>query len=339
MRRSIAILTAILTGATVLLAGVSAHATHHGKNGRIAFRRYLNTEHTRGALFTINPDGTRIRQVTHPRRMTITTNPDWSPNGRWIAYSRYGQASEDNSRLFKIRPNGSGRTSLSRSCTGRCVVDDQAEWGPHGNRIAFQRGLKFQPNGIHNTFVFVMRADGTHPRRITQRRADPSVVHHFEDGSPTWSPDAQRLAFERHDQTDAGGRTDHHAIFTVRLDGTRLRRITPWRLDGAQPDWSPDGRWLVFHQSHPDNETSNVWLVHPNGTRLHRVTNNFGGSGEWLGTTFSPNGHRITAARTNGVGMAGNADVYVMRLDGSHMRNITESTQWDSTPDWGPRRR
>ncbi len=336
MRRFITILAATLTGSTVLLAGAPAHATAHGKNGRITFRRYLNSEHTRGALFTINPDGTGIRQVTHPPRTTVTVNPDWNPNRRWIAYSRYGQASEDNSRLFKIRPNGSGRTSLSRSCTGRCVTDDQAEWAPHGKRIAFQRGLKYLPNGIHNTFVFVMGADGTHPRRITQRRADPSVQHHFADGSPTWSPDAQRLAFERQDQVDAGGRTDHQAIFTVRLDGTRLRRITPWRLDGAQPDWSPNGRWLVFHQSHPDNETSNIWLVHPDGTGLHRLTHDSATSGSWLTTTFSPNGHRITAARTNGVGMAGNADVYVAKIDGSGLRNITRSPQWDSTPDWGP---
>jgi Tol biopolymer transport system component len=340
MRRSIIILTAVLTGSTVLLSATPAHATAHGKNGRIAFRRYLNADHTRGALFTLNPDGTGIRQLTHPPRMTITTNPDWKPNRRWIAYSSYGHADEDSSRLYKIHPNGTGRRSLSGSCTGRCVIDDQAEWGPHGKRIAFQRGLKFRPNGLHNTFIFVMRADGTHPRRITQRRADPSVVHHFSDRAPTWSPNAKRLAFERADQSDAGGRSDHHAIFTVRLDGTGLHRITPWRLDAAQPDWSPNGRWIVFHQDQVDNpETSNVWLVHPNGTGGHRVTHDLGGSGTWLGTTFSPNGRKITAARTNGVGTAGNADLYVMNIDGSGLRNITLSTRWESTPDWGPQPR
>jgi Tol biopolymer transport system component len=34
--------------------------------------------------------------------------------------------------------------------------------------------------------------------------------------------------------------------------------------------------------------------------------------------------------------MAGNADVYVAKIDGSGLRSITRSPQWDSTPDWGP---
>jgi hypothetical protein len=35
-------------------------------NGQIAFRRWFDPDQTEGALFTMNPDGSRIRQVTHP---------------------------------------------------------------------------------------------------------------------------------------------------------------------------------------------------------------------------------------------------------------------------------
>ena len=35
-------------------------------NGQIAFRRYFNADQTKGALFTMNPDGSHIRQITHP---------------------------------------------------------------------------------------------------------------------------------------------------------------------------------------------------------------------------------------------------------------------------------
>ena len=53
-------IVAIATGvSTMLLTAVPARATFPGKNGRIAFRRYLNDAHTRAAIFTINPDGTR----------------------------------------------------------------------------------------------------------------------------------------------------------------------------------------------------------------------------------------------------------------------------------------
>jgi TolB protein len=328
------LVSAVVYVSAVIATAPPALATTHGHNGRIAFRRFLNAEHTRGALFTIKPDGTGLRQVTRPGRRTITTNPNWSPNGRWIAYSIYAHADEDHSRIYKIHPDGTGRTYLSGSCTGRCVTDDSAAWGPHGKRIAFQRGLAFAP-GVHNTFVFVMRADGTHPRRITQRGANPALEHHFADLAPAWSPTGKRLAFERADQIEAGGRSNHHAIFTVRLDGTGLRRITPWALDAAQPDWSPNGRWILFRSHEPSPTAGNIWLVHPDGTGRHRVTHDFGGSGKWLRAAFSPNGQKITAARTNGVGKAGNADVYVMNIDGSGLQNITRSTQWESTPDWG----
>jgi hypothetical protein len=38
------------------------------RNGQIVFRRYFNPEQTKGALFTMNPDGSHVRQITHPPR-------------------------------------------------------------------------------------------------------------------------------------------------------------------------------------------------------------------------------------------------------------------------------
>jgi Tol biopolymer transport system component len=332
MRRFGSVTIATLVIASLAFSISAAHATPSGRNGRIAFRRYLNADHTHGAIFTIEPDGRGIRQVTHPPRTRLTTEPDWSPNGRWIVYSvqRYGD--QDQSRIYKIHPNGTDRTSLAGSCTGICATEDQPAWGPYGKRIAFQ----WSPGTVanHNTFLFVMRADGTHLRQITQRGADPSVHQRFADNAPQWSPSAKRLVFQRYDHT-----TDRSAIFTVRLDGTGLTRISDWRLDAGYPDWSPNGRWIAFKSQVEGRRQSNVWVVHPNGTDLHRITHSFGGTYTWLGLSFSPDGKFITVARTPGHGKAGNADVYVVRLDGSQLRNITGSNAWESVPDWGPRPR
>ena len=35
-------------------------------NGQIAFRRWFDPDQTKGALFTMNPDGSHVRQITHP---------------------------------------------------------------------------------------------------------------------------------------------------------------------------------------------------------------------------------------------------------------------------------
>ena len=43
------------------------------RNGQIVFRRYFDPDHTKGAIFTMDPDGSHIRQITHPPRVGGTT--------------------------------------------------------------------------------------------------------------------------------------------------------------------------------------------------------------------------------------------------------------------------
>ena len=82
--------TVIALGVTVatLLGASAAYATPPGENGRIAYRLWLNDEQTRAAILTIRPDGSDKRWVTHPPRRVAHVVPDWSADGRWIAYVR-----------------------------------------------------------------------------------------------------------------------------------------------------------------------------------------------------------------------------------------------------------
>lgn len=310
----------------LLMGALPAQATFRGRNGRIAFRRYLNDAQTRGAIFTISRRGTNPRQLTHPDRRVVTDEPDYSPNGRWIVFQR----EKGSSRLFKTRAGGSNRTYLSTGC-GKICGDGYASWLPEGKRLAFTR--ESCGTGSTNLMsIYLMRANGTHARRVTHKNATCATSHRYEDSAPTVAPNGKRLAFERIDH-----KRGKQAIFIIRLGGTGARRVTPWWIDAAQPDWSPNGRWLAFRTQEQSETRGNIALVHPDGTGLRRITHG-GDKRKWLSCSFSPNGRRIQAGRFPGSGDAGNADVYVMKLDGTGRRNVTESVRWESASDWGPRR-
>jgi TolB protein len=293
------------------------------ENGRIAFQRASFSRES-VSVYSVNPDGTGLRRLTHPRRGAVTALADWSPNGRRIVYQRGEWGAAEIYHIFVMRADGSHRVDLTQ---GRCRApvcgsESSPTWSPHGHRIAFHRWDRSgQPS------IYVMRHDGTHRRQVTR----PS--HGYGDYVPSWSPDASRLVFVRWSDERSVS-----AIFTVRLDGTGVRRITPWKLDASElPEWSPDGRWIMFQSHKHDGALAQVCLIHPNGTGFREVVDS---PDSWTTGSFSPDGTMITAIRYPGE--ASENDVYTMDLDGTHISPVTDALsipQAEGAPDWGPARR
>ena len=78
-----------------------------------------------------------------------------------------------------------------------------------------------------------------------------------DDHSPMWSADGKRLAYE-------SGRAGIHQVFVLDEGGTE-RRVTSGDHHHYLGDWSPDGRWLVYTEFHPETG-SDLWAVDPSGT-------------------------------------------------------------------------
>jgi Tol biopolymer transport system component len=98
-----------------------AHATAPGENGRIAFRRYFNKAQTQGAIFTIRPNGTGERRLTHSPRSKLTTTPDWSPDGHWIVYNVWPLGDQNAARILNPS-NGTGRMKIDGTGSS-CFAD------------------------------------------------------------------------------------------------------------------------------------------------------------------------------------------------------------------------
>jgi Tol biopolymer transport system component len=300
----------------------ASYATAPGKNGKIVFRRYFGANQTRGVVFTISPSGRGERQVTHPGKEATDDAPAWAPDGSRIAFSR--QRGRDTA-IYTVRPDGSSLTRVSPSCPPKprcCVGDLTPAFSPNGRDIAF---ASF--DGRLKGAIVISGSDGRNRRIVVPASSSSGLA------DPGFSPEGDRVLFERE---NLGRRRpkDARAIFVVNVDGSGISRITPWNLSAGDPDWSADGKWILFGSNEHLNEKSQLYVIHPDGTGLKQLTHLRKGT---LGASaaFSPDGRWIVFGAS---GVGGNLDVYIMRADGTGVRAVTRTRLFDSTADWASAR-
>jgi Tol biopolymer transport system component len=126
--------------------------------------------------------------------------------------------------------------------------------------------------------------------------------------------DNGRIAFQA--DTGAGNQ-----IYTVRPNGHDLRQITHVTVGAQFPDWSPDGRLIVFQ--HDSAVCASVAIMNADGTDLIDLVPPSPNLCEG-DPSFTPDGTRIVFEQFN-VDTFEDA-IWSMRLDGSHRRFITIGT-------------
>ena len=335
---------AIATGAVA----TSSQATPPGTNGRIVFERLRSQNKLWGELFVMNPDGSGVRKITHPPNGSEDGNPDSSPDGSRIVFAR-APASGAHS-IWIVKADGTGPRTLTPSCPSgagipRCPADDGwPVWSPDGKHIALQRlSGPLRPKGatlndaraIYKDELVVTDANGRHARTLVWLgpwRGDPQ--------SPAWSPDGDRLVFigkYMKSRTNGTG-CECRALYVVNANGGGLRRILPpGRRPGGRPDWSPDGSRILF-RTHPGDDPSgvgaNLYTIRPDGTGLHQLTH-FSAYARVLDGSYSPDGKSIVFETSNGAVGGELPDIFVMNADGTNMRPITRTRNFETGADWG----
>jgi Tol biopolymer transport system component len=125
--------------------------------------------------------------------------------------------------------------------------------------------------------IWVSDGDGSHAVQVT-------TLGKAESGSPRWSPDGQRIAF---DWNVAG----HWDIYTVNAGGGGPQRMTTDSFDQNIPSYSRDGEWLYFAASRSGRYE--IWKMPAGGGDAVQVTRNGGqvafesADGRWLYYTRS----------------------------------------------------
>jgi Tol biopolymer transport system component len=80
-------------------------------------------------------------------------------------------------------------------------------------------------------------------------------------------------------------------IYTIKHDGTGKRQLTHVDGDAISPDWSPNGRKIVFEVDHPNETGCSIEIMNADGSNIRDLTGNRKGCE--MTPAFTPNGRRI----------------------------------------------
>jgi serine/threonine protein kinase/Tol biopolymer transport system component len=272
----------------------------------IAFR----SEREGGGIFLMGATGESVWRLTD-----FGYTPAWSPDGKQILVATEGvsdpQTRKTKSQIWRVDVATGARRQI---LPGDAV---QPSWSPHGLRIAYW-GI---PTGSAERALWTVAANGGPPVSVTRDE--------FFNWSPAWSADGRYLYF-------ASNRGGSMNLWRVPIEEASGRTLGPPEPITAPSEWSGlislsrDGRRIVYSTS--ENRANLERFTLASGSLAagspHPVTQ---GSRGVRSCDVSPDGQWLAFYTANP-----QEDLFLVRTDGSGMRQLTDDPFRDRQPRWSP---
>jgi Tol biopolymer transport system component len=262
---------------------------------------------TRGStnhLCTINADGSGFQQITNSERNDYY--PTFDPLSSDVIFAASYQGGFD---LFAI--------DLKMGHVAQLTYNVGNVFSP-----------SFSPDG--QQIVFVNRVGGG-PYSLWLSGRNGEFPHSIYTGTNTivaaaWSPSGDRIAFAM-----AVDQQNSYELFLLDVNNLKQppQRITIGLpgIDGSLV-WSPDAKNILFCAG-PD-KLKNIFRADINNETPIQLTS---GGFNNAAAAYSPDGQFIVF---NSLRNNTNANLYIMRSDGSGEHQLTTDTEPDWQPQWGP---
>ncbi len=184
-------------------------------------------------------------------------DPQWSADSKWLAY-----IAPDRGGMVVVNLD-SGAETVYTTTTGKTGV-----WSTQQDVLLMAETAEKDSQQVSHLFLI----DPVQQRKVNLS-GEQSLV---QDNAPAWSPDGQWIAFLRNELTGAH-KSLSKQLWLMRSDGTQARPLTfDPAVDHSPPVWSPDGRYLLYHQLPLKGPTiiMSVWVMDPASGQHWQVVDN-----------------------------------------------------------------
>ena len=272
--------------------------------GHIVFTCQVFKVQSEDQICIMNADGSGFRRLTTEDNVRHFY-PSLAIDGRSVLYSQF--FAENNYEIYSLNID----TGDVNRLTSSYGVDNAPEVSPNGALITFMHST---PN--RNLMqIRVMDRSGDNAGNIPQ----------VNGWDPTWSPDGERILF-------ASDRDGSVQLYTIRPDGSKLNRISNLPSIRGRSDWSPNGQFIVTYSG--DAWQRELFIMNADGSNVRQLTPSGGNS---QGPSFSTDGKWVVfTAYFDHFGDDHGCEIYIIRIDGTDLRRLTNNNYCDYQPRWGP---
>lgn len=231
----------------------------------VAGEAWLAYEDATFRIRLVRPDGTGDHALD-----SVTTgaedNPDWSPDGQWLAFVGEGADAGSNAGLWVIRADGVGLRRVVE-CADPCRYVDDPAWSPDGSELLYSR-----PRPGTTVGGTLEAADVATGRTRTVLTGKPGDFFAGVRYAPSGRAVVLELVHARTDDYDdiTGVEVTH---VDLSVSPPRLTALTRPELLAETPDWSPRGDQIVYAAPPVvGGDGRDLHLVRPDGSGRRRLT-------------------------------------------------------------------
>lgn len=243
-------------------------------------------------IAVMDMDGSNIRQLTNDRSLSVSVS--WSPAGDKVAFTSYrnrvpdiftldigsrrsqqvtsnpkmelgAKFTGDGNGILTSQSDGSASEIVIMSLNGQIqnrltqsngVIDVSPHWSSDRSKVVFCSNRAGGPQ------IYTMNNDGSDVKRISFTSSNYCT-------SPSWSPKGDKIAFVC--RADAG-----FQVFVANPDGSDALQLTSYG-DNEDPDWAPDGRYLMMSSTLGKGRGFSLALIRSDGSNIRQITSGRGG--------------------------------------------------------------